>query len=434
MIEHVEQGTLPAHVKACIALTSWKKRINTVGLTIYNLFETCGPDYHIVLTLAEEEFPKKERELPRDLVLMNRAGMFEILWCKRNWRSFKKILFAMQKYNNVPIISADDDCLYLYNYADELYGNWLKHKNVVFTYKKFVLHSHIFQHGPATIYPPGVISLDIGEIDKVFDTNADDVYIGYKLKQRNVSVVEISPKVPYIFHDCIEALSSHELSVETSLNQISKKLQFSNRQIAVSNIDIELIRKTGTPIMCVFGCLMSEAGKSIKDEMLTWITNKYDCICINQEYPGRLYEWPALAFAQEYATMYNTPVLYLHTKGAFNSSNVYKQAKCRQLWKEEFNDHYVFYHKAICSRKNVIAGPFIADPCDGHTWLNGFIASPSVWSQVDLSYPSENRYVYEYLFRSKQYTPISRCIAHVNTPNISDPQFNRLVEYINNLH
>ena len=90
MIEHIEQGTLPAHVKACIALTSWKRRINTVGLTIYNLFETCGPDYHIVLTLAEEEFPKKEQELPRYLVLMNRAGVFEILWCKRNWRSFKK--------------------------------------------------------------------------------------------------------------------------------------------------------------------------------------------------------------------------------------------------------------------------------------------------------------------------------------------------------
>lgn len=54
MIEHIEQGTLPLGKKAVIALTSWKKRINTVGLTIYNLFETCGPDYHIVLTLAEE--------------------------------------------------------------------------------------------------------------------------------------------------------------------------------------------------------------------------------------------------------------------------------------------------------------------------------------------------------------------------------------------
>ena len=42
----------------------------------------------------------------------------------------------MKKYNNVPIISADDDCLYLYNYADELYGNWIKHKNAVFYLQK----------------------------------------------------------------------------------------------------------------------------------------------------------------------------------------------------------------------------------------------------------------------------------------------------------
>lgn len=192
MIEHIEQGTLDPNIRACIALTSWKKRINTVGLTIYNLFETCGPDYHIVLTLAEEEFPKKEQELPRDLVLMNKAGVFEILWCKRNWRSFKKILFAMKKYNNVPIISADDDCLYLYNYADELYGNWIKHKNAVFTYKKFVLHSHIFQHGPATIYPPGIISLDLGEIEKVFDTNADDVYLNIKITSSQEEVLNLS--------------------------------------------------------------------------------------------------------------------------------------------------------------------------------------------------------------------------------------------------
>ena len=40
MFEHIEQGTLAPNIRACIALTSWKKRINTVGLTIYNLFET----------------------------------------------------------------------------------------------------------------------------------------------------------------------------------------------------------------------------------------------------------------------------------------------------------------------------------------------------------------------------------------------------------
>ena len=113
-IENIEQGTLPAHIKAVIALTSWKKRINTVGLTIFNLRCVCGRDFHIVLTLAEEEFPRKERELPEDLMRMNRVGIFEILWVKKNYKSFKKVLFAMDKYKTYPIISADDDCLYIY--------------------------------------------------------------------------------------------------------------------------------------------------------------------------------------------------------------------------------------------------------------------------------------------------------------------------------
>ena len=49
--------------KAIISLTSWKARINTVGLTLFSLYKRC-PGFHIVLVLSEEEFPKKEAELP----------------------------------------------------------------------------------------------------------------------------------------------------------------------------------------------------------------------------------------------------------------------------------------------------------------------------------------------------------------------------------
>ena len=130
MIEHIEQGTLPPGRKACIALTSWKKRINTVGLTIFNLMCVCGPEFHIVLTLAEEEFPRKERELPRDLVLMNKAGVFEILWVKKNYKPFKKWIFCAARYSRVPIISADDDCVYTCNYAEDLYRTWKHNKSL----------------------------------------------------------------------------------------------------------------------------------------------------------------------------------------------------------------------------------------------------------------------------------------------------------------
>lgn len=342
----------------------------------------------------------------------------------------------MQKYNNVPIISADDDCMYLYNYADELYSNWIKHKNAVFTYKRFVLQSHIFQHGPATIYPSGVISLDIGELSKVLDTNADDVYIGYKLEQANVQIKELSTKVPYIFHDCTEPLSEHEQTVQQSYAVIRDVLNSNHIQLEnkTSFNLVECCQHTGTPIVCIFGCLLSEVGKQIKNTMLSWITSKYDCIAVNQDMPGELYEWPALAFAKTYSIRYDIPVLYLHTKGAFNSTNVYNQAKVRKLWEDEFINHYEWYATQVLSRKHdsIVAGPFIADPHDGHTWLNGFIATPSAWKQVDLTTPSHNRYIYEFLFRECEYIPISRIYGNINGAN-SEYHFDKLVDYVNSL-
>ena len=120
--------------KAIISLTSWKARINTVGKTLYSLLKMC-PGFHIVLVLSEEEFPKKEEELPEELMLFVDNDLIEILWVYKNYKAFKKVLFTMDKYRNVPVISADDDCIYIINYAQELYDIWLNNKDCFITYK-----------------------------------------------------------------------------------------------------------------------------------------------------------------------------------------------------------------------------------------------------------------------------------------------------------
>ena len=158
MIENIKPGVLPKGKKACIALTSWKKRINTVGLTIFNLLCVCGPEFHIVLTLAEEEFPGKDLDLPRDLLLMNKAGLFEILWCKHNWRSFKKWIFTGIRYPKSPIITADDDCIYLYNYANELCShlpsNCQQKSCITYWCDRFKHTNYFNTSGYATCYSP----------------------------------------------------------------------------------------------------------------------------------------------------------------------------------------------------------------------------------------------------------------------------------------
>ena len=110
-------------MKAVISLTSWRERIATVGLTIFSILTHC-PGFHVVLCLSSDEFPQKEAGLPRDLAVMAANNIIEILWVKENYKAFKKVLFTMKKYHDVPVISADDDLIYCKNYADVLYDKW----------------------------------------------------------------------------------------------------------------------------------------------------------------------------------------------------------------------------------------------------------------------------------------------------------------------
>lgn len=145
-------GKKYANEKAIISLTSWKARINTVSKTLYSLLKQC-PGFHIVLVLSEEEFPKMMDELPDNLKLFVDNELIEVLWVYKNYRSFKKILFTMDKYKNVPIISADDDFIYKFNYAEILYSNYKKyHTGIACTTSNKL--NKIWPHGYGTLYPP----------------------------------------------------------------------------------------------------------------------------------------------------------------------------------------------------------------------------------------------------------------------------------------
>lgn len=147
--------------KAIISLTSWKARINNVSKTLFSLIQHC-PGFHIVLVLSEEEFPKKETELPENLMMFVNNDLIEILWVYKNYKSFKKIIFTMQKYKTVPIITADDDMFYAHNYAEELYDIWFKNKNQIVgnrIHEKLGLQ--IFSGGCGVIYPPNCFG-DLG--------------------------------------------------------------------------------------------------------------------------------------------------------------------------------------------------------------------------------------------------------------------------------
>ena len=187
--------------KAIISLTSWKARINTVGKTLYSLLKMC-PGFHIVLVLSEEEFPKKEEELPEELMLFVDNDLIEILWVYKNYKAFKKVLFTMDKYRDVPVISADDDCIYIINYAQELYDIWLKNKNCFITYRiTKQKYDCIETWGFATLHPPfaygeyGLFYIDYLEIKNNKHSQDDNYYTVLRKKVNNMNVINLNKKM-----------------------------------------------------------------------------------------------------------------------------------------------------------------------------------------------------------------------------------------------
>ena len=221
--EYESIGKVYAGEKACISLTSWKARINTVAKTLYSLIKMC-PGFHIVLVLSKDEFPLMEKELPDNLMLFVENKLIELFWIRPNLKSFKKVLFTMDKYRDVPVISADDDCIYTCNYAQELYNTWLQHKDCIITndgmpYRKFRLQ---WGRGPNTLYPPKfsyytdfIINIVANKINIFSD---DDCFYGVVAEKMKIHYIDLNKKSFYVFHTQIEPF---HLKIKDSRNYIN---------------------------------------------------------------------------------------------------------------------------------------------------------------------------------------------------------------------
>lgn len=212
--------------KAIISLTSWKARINTVSKTLFSLIQQC-PGFHIVLVLSEEEFPQKEAELPENLMLFVKNNLIELLWVYKNYKSLKKWIFTADKYRDVPIISADDDCIYTCNYAQELYQEYIKHPNCIITESEWDLKYRI--SGPSTLYYPYCFGKDFDITTALNNVNynnylyVDDAFIEYLRGKYNDSKIINIRKKCFVFHDEIKPL--HDIYAKNGYINKLRKIQ-----------------------------------------------------------------------------------------------------------------------------------------------------------------------------------------------------------------
>jgi len=148
--------------------------------------------------------------------------------------------------------------------------------------------------------------------------------------------------------------------------------------------------------VCILGVLCNDKGLAIHKSMLLWLLPEYDVYCVYQKYPGILFEYPALRFAQWFSLKYNKQIiLYLHTKGAFYQRK--EQESVIELWKHEFtNKRKNVYINFIKNNSVDISLPFRKRTC---TWLNGMFISNRAFKLInEIEYYPNDRWNYENLF------------------------------------
>lgn len=114
----------------------------------------------------------------------------------------------MDKYRNVPVISADDDCVYVKNYAEELYNKWKETKSDYVTYNLTPSGTE----GPATLYSNKVNLLKLCLL-KMNTRNAlinDDMIMSKIIKDLSLSNSFCNKNrfdFPFKFHTTLNAIN-----------------------------------------------------------------------------------------------------------------------------------------------------------------------------------------------------------------------------------
>ena len=94
-----------------VSLTTYPGRVYDVHFAVHSLLsQTMLPD-RLVLWLSEDEFPRREGDLPEALLSLRRRGL-EIRFVSGNARAYKKLLPALAAFPDAVVVTADDDIYY----------------------------------------------------------------------------------------------------------------------------------------------------------------------------------------------------------------------------------------------------------------------------------------------------------------------------------
>ena len=116
-----------------ISLTSYPARMETLSETLISLLNQNLKPEKVILWLAEEQFPNKEKDISEKILKLKKFGL-EIKWC-RDLKSYKKLIPALETEPDKIYVTADDDIFYPKNWLKNLYEAYQNDQNSIFCHR-----------------------------------------------------------------------------------------------------------------------------------------------------------------------------------------------------------------------------------------------------------------------------------------------------------
>ncbi len=172
----------------------------------------------VILQLSEDDFPNKEKDLPENLLNLQKFGL-TISWNKGNIKSYKKLIPTLKQYPNDIIITVDDDFIYDKNLVKLLWKAYEKnpklihcHRTTKFSLKEngeFNVEAVKWYKNPSfanklvgcggVLYPPNTLYKDVTD-EKLFTTLAptnDDIWFWLMAVLNGTKINIINKNIPF---------------------------------------------------------------------------------------------------------------------------------------------------------------------------------------------------------------------------------------------
>ncbi len=127
-------SSVPRSSRIIVSLTSYPARMYDIHLSLYSLLSQDMKPDKVILWLADEQFPNRENDIPKKVLALKDWGL-EIRWCP-DYRSYKKLIPALQEFPDDFIITADDDLYYPVDWVRNLWTAYEKgNKHVLYAHR-----------------------------------------------------------------------------------------------------------------------------------------------------------------------------------------------------------------------------------------------------------------------------------------------------------